>query len=356
MLLVVDELLSIGEFSSRCGLSARMLRSYVAAGLLVPAAVDAWSGYRYYSVDQLPQARVVASLRRAGIAVDDIADFFAHPDADRLARWDREIVRTSVARRQALAEARAALGRTSPSTCPTIGTNGSQVTSAGVLSQPGGREVNQDAVLVGDGLFAVADGIGGLADGEIASRLALDALDGAFAADRTMAGLLNACGVANQAVWCQGRRDETSMGTTLVALAMTTDTGTVVVHIGDSRLYRLRHGRLEQLTHDHTVLADLVRAGEISEAAARVHPHRHVLTRAIGVGPDVDVDYAGASGMPGDRFLLCTDGLFTSVSATARRCSGRRTASGRPAAGRGLIRPDRSNAGRRRVRWGPTPP
>lgn len=310
--------MSIGEFSSRCGLSAKMLRSYAAAGLLVPAAVDAWSGYRYYSTDQLDRARIIALLRRAGIAVDDIAGFFAHPDADRLERWDREIAQDSAARRQALAEARAALalGRTPPSPQPPFGTTGAPVTCAFVAATAtsrGGRETNQDAWAVGDGLFAVADGLGGLAGGEVASRLALDTLDAAFAADRSLAGLLRACHEANRVVWRHADRQEETMGTTLVALAVTTDAAAVVVYAGDSRLYRFRNGRLDQLTHDHTVVAELARAGEISTAQATIHPHRHLLTRAIGISPDVDVDYAGVSPITGDRLVLCTDGLFKAL-------------------------------------------
>lgn len=90
-----------------------MLRSYGAAGLLAPAAVDAWSGYRYYSADQLPQARIVAQLRQAGIPVEEIADYFAHPDGQRLERWDREIMQASAARRRAKHE------QPSPTALPT---------------------------------------------------------------------------------------------------------------------------------------------------------------------------------------------------------------------------------------------
>jgi protein phosphatase len=301
----VDELLSIGEFSARCGLSAKRLRSYAAAGLLVPAAVDARSGYRYYSTGQLNQARIIALLRRAGIAVDDIASFLARPDASRLERWDREIVRVSAVQRHALAEARAALAldRAPPSPQPITEPKGSDATNAfvaGAATHRGGRDFNQDAVLVGDGLFAVADGLGGLADGEVASRLALDMLDAAFATDRSLAGLLRACHEANQAVWRQDNREEATMGTTVVALALTSDTATVALHAGDSRLYRLR-------------------AGEISRAQAQTHPHRYVLTRAIGSGPEVDVDYQGVSGKPGDRLVLCTDGLYKALSADEMR-------------------------------------
>jgi serine/threonine protein phosphatase PrpC len=315
----VDDLLSIGDFSARCGLSAKMLRSYAAAGLLVPAAVDDSSGYRYYSTGQLHQARIIALLRRAGIAVEDIARFFDTPDADQLDRWDREIVSESTARRHALAQARAAVatGRAPSPTQPETARKGSDVTHtlvAGTATHRGRRDTNEDAVLAADGLFAVADGIGGLQDGEVASRLAVDTLDAAFSADRTVSGLLDACREANRAVWQQANRHDGTMGTTLAVFAMTSDAAGIVLHVGDSRLYRFRNGRMEQLTHDHTVIADLIRAGELSEEDAHTHPYRHVLTRALGVAPDVDIDHAGVSCQSGDRLVLCTDGLFKVLS------------------------------------------
>lgn len=315
----MDELLSIGDFSGRCGLSAKMLRSYATAGLLVPAAVDDSSGYRYYSSGQLHQARIIALLRRAGIAVDDIVKFFENPDATQLDRWDRQIVRDSTTRRHGLAQARAALAmdQAPPPTQPETPRKGSEVTHTfvtGTATHIGGRDTNEDAVLVSDGLFALADGIGGLQDGEVASRLALDTLDVAFAADRTVSGLLDACQEANRAVWGQANGQYNVMGTTLAALAMTSDAAGIVIHAGDSRLYRLRNGRLEQLTHDHTIIADLLRAGELSEEDAKTHPYRFVLTRAIGVFPHVDIDHAGVSCEPGDRLLLCSDGLFKALA------------------------------------------
>lgn len=310
-----------------------MLRSYAAAGLLVPAAIDGSSGYRYYSNGQLHQARIVALLRRAGIAVDNIAEFLENPDAVQLDRWDRQIESESTARRQALAQARAglAMDQAPPPPPPEAQTKGSEVTHTfvtGTATHIGGRDTNEDAVLVSEGLYAVADGIGGLRDGEIASRLALDTLDAAFAADRTVSGLLGACQEANRAVWGQANGRDNIMGTTLAALAMTSDAAGIVLHAGDSRLYRLRRGRLEQLTHDHTVIADQIRAGELSEADACTHPHRFVLTRAIGVFPHVDVDHSGVSCEPGDRLLLCSDGLFKTL--TAGEIKGALTSEGEP--------------------------
>jgi PPM family protein phosphatase len=317
----VGEFLSIGEFSTLCGLSAKMLRSYAAAGLLVPAAVDSSSGYRYYSTGQLHQAQVIALLRRAGIPIDQIGEFFHSPDVSRLDRWDCEIVQDSSVRRKALAEARAALalGDVSQPVRPEHIRKGLDVTYefvAGVASHIGGRESQEDAVLVGDDLFAVADGIGGLQDGEVASRLALDTLDAACADDHSVSGLLSAGRDANSVVWQQAARNggDATMGTTLTALAVTSDAAIAVLHAGDSRLYRFRGGHLDQLTHDHTVVADLIRAGELNEEEARVHPYRHVLTRALGVAPDLEMDYAAVQCQSGDRLVLCTDGLFKALS------------------------------------------
>lgn len=184
---------------------------------------------------------------------------------------------------------------------------------SGSATHVGGRDNNQDSMLLADGLYAVADGIGGFVKGDVASRLALDTLESTYAADRTVAGLLGAARAANEAVWLRANADGTSMGTTLVAVAMTTDAGAVAVHIGDSRLYRLRGGELAQLTDDHTVLAELLRSREVSDDDARNHPHRHVLTRAVGVGPEVEIDHAELSAEADDRLLLCTDGLFNAL-------------------------------------------
>jgi serine/threonine protein phosphatase PrpC len=254
--------------------------------------------------------------------VDDIAEFFAEPDTAQFDRWEDEIILRSTARRQALTQARSAfaLGHVAPvgKEMTTKGTDMTSILIAGTATHIGGREVNEDVALTGDRLFAIADGIGGLGAGQVAARLAVDALDEAVAADRSVAGLLDAGRKANRSVWrhaTAGREGrEPSTGTTLTALAVTSDAGTVVLHVGDSRLYRLRDGRLAQLTQDHTVVAELVGAGELEEKDVAAHPHRHVLTRAVGAGPEVDLDYAGVSCAPGDRLLLCTDGASRVLS------------------------------------------
>ena len=137
--------------------------------------------------------------------------------------------------------------------------------------------------------------MGGHAAGEVASLTAVEALRAAFDKDRTTAGLVAAAQDANRAVWEKAQHDPElrGMGTTLVALALVTDDGEerlAIVNVGDSRVYLLRDGELEQLTTDHSLVQELMDDGQLSEAEATVHPQRHVLTRALGVDPEVPVD------------------------------------------------------------------
>jgi len=179
------------------------------------------------------------------------------------------------------------------------------------------RSNNQDQLLVAPGLYAVADGMGGHAAGEVASATAVRALQAAFeASDQHSAeSLESAAKAANRAVWEQARtnRGMLGMGTTLVAVAVVEredgTSGLTVAHIGDSRLYLYRAGALHQLTVDHSLVQELVDDGQISPAQAAVHPQRHVLTRALGVEPSVDVDLIDIDPELGDRFVLCSDGL-----------------------------------------------
>jgi protein phosphatase len=120
---------------------------------------------------------------------------------------------------------------------------------------------------------------------------------------------------ANRAIWdrADGSGELEGMGTTVCAVGLTGDGNIAVVNVGDSRAYVLREGSLRQLTADHSVTAELVRRGELSEEEARGHPHRGVLTRALGVGPEVEADSAAHLAVDGDRLLVCTDGLFNEV-------------------------------------------
>ena len=170
------------------------------------------------------------------------------------------------------------------------------------------REQNEDSFLVEEPLFAVADGMGGHRGGEVASRLALQTLESLFR--RGSGDLDEQVQEANRAVFERSMLDRrvAGMGTTLTAALFEGDR-VRLAHVGDSRAYLLRDGELHQLTEDHTLVRRMVAEGEITEEEARVHPHRNVMTRAIGTDMWVDVDDLVVEMRAGDRLLLCTDGL-----------------------------------------------
>ena len=176
------------------------------------------------------------------------------------------------------------------------------------------RSVNQDLAVETSTLFAVADGMGGHAGGEVAARLAVDALSVAFGRQPTGSGLSQAVTEANAVVWqhSQDNPELRGMGTTLTAVALVNEGGQDVlalVNVGDSRSYRFHDGELTQITTDHSLAEEMVRSGELTTAEAAVHPHRHILTRALGVSSEVAVDLWRIQPVRGDRFLLCSDGL-----------------------------------------------
>jgi len=176
------------------------------------------------------------------------------------------------------------------------------------------RSVNQDLAVETGSLFAVADGMGGHAGGEVAARLAVDTLTVAFGAKPTGVGLSEAVSEANRVVFEHSldNPDLRGMGTTMTAAALVNEDGKDVialVNVGDSRSYRFHDGQLTQITVDHSLAEEMVRSGEISETEAAIHPHRHILTRALGVSEDVVVDLWRIQPSRGDRLLLCSDGL-----------------------------------------------
>jgi len=176
------------------------------------------------------------------------------------------------------------------------------------------RSVNQDLAVESPSLFAVADGMGGHAGGEVASRLAIEALRVAFGRRPSGAGLSDAVTEANTTVWqhSQENPELRGMGTTLTAMAVVNEDGNDVlalVNVGDSRSYRFHDGEMTQITTDHSLAEEMVRTGELTSAEAAVHPHRHILTRALGVSPEVTVDLWKIQPVRGDRYLLCSDGL-----------------------------------------------
>jgi protein phosphatase len=175
------------------------------------------------------------------------------------------------------------------------------------------REGNEDAILINDPLYAVADGMGGHRGGEVASNLALQTVEQMFA--ERQGTLTEQVERANRAVFerSQSDRDVSGMGTTLTAALI--EGGAVrLAHVGDSRAYLFRGGKLQLLTEDHTLVHRMVVEGEITETEAENHPHRSVLTRALGVEGDVRVDETNVAVQEGDRLLLCTDGLTGMLS------------------------------------------
>jgi PPM family protein phosphatase len=177
------------------------------------------------------------------------------------------------------------------------------------------RRINEDSYVIAPPLFAVADGMGGAQAGEVASALAAGALEESGAnggGERRVAELIQE---ANRRVHERATTDAATagMGTTITAALVEPDGRVVFGHVGDSRAYLLRDDKLEQLTNDHTLVAELVRRGELSPGEAQVHPQRSVITRALGTDPDVDVDTFAVDAQAGDVYLICSDGLSSMV-------------------------------------------
>ncbi len=189
-----------------------------------------------------------------------------------------------------------------------------KLTQHAAATDPGRRRRrNEDAYVVQPPLFAVADGMGGAQAGEIASRIAASALrdSGAGAGEEAVVALIQE---ANRRVYEAATSDEAraGMGTTMTAALVEGDT-VRIGHVGDSRAYRVRDGALEQLTDDHSLVAELVRSGRLSPEEADVHPQRSVITRVLGTDPEVDVDTFEVEARPGDVFMICSDGLTSMV-------------------------------------------
>ena len=189
-----------------------------------------------------------------------------------------------------------------------------KLTQIAAVTDPGRRRrQNEDAYVVQPPLFAVADGMGGAQAGEIASRIAASALrdSGAEAGEDAVAALIQE---ANRRVYEAAASDDAraGMGTTVTAALVEADS-VRIGHVGDSRAYRARDDALEQLTEDHSLVAELVRSGKLSPEEADVHPQRSVITRVLGTDPEVDVDTFEVEARPGDVFMICSDGLTSMV-------------------------------------------
>lgn len=316
----VNELMPIGEFSERSGLSQKRLRSYAAEGLLVPAAVDPASGYRYYSPGQLHEAQVIDALRQAGLSLAEVRVGLSLRSTDFFDAWAKQLDSDALVRQKALDRARGLLaveGSTPDESAKGSprGVTMTKLRSAGRSETGPVRENNEDVTLTGDRLAVVADGLGGHPGGEVAANAAAALVVAPFTG-RSIDELEAAVRAANWAIWdrARGQAELGGMGTTICAAGLLENGVLALVHVGDSRAYLWHDGELRQLTADHTVTADLVRRGQLSAQDAARHPHYGILTRALGVAPDVEIDSATHSVVVGDLLVLCTDGLFNEVS------------------------------------------
>lgn len=176
------------------------------------------------------------------------------------------------------------------------------------------RNVNQDVGRFVPYVGVVADGMGGHAAGEIAAAIAVEAFDGVSGHVPTEE-LVRLGEIANARIHERGQEPELrGMGTTLVAISLDGELGQVsIINVGDSRAYRLGPSGAERITRDHSFVEDLLEQGRITAEEARTHPQRNIVTRALGIDPEVEVDAFEVFVLPGDRFLLCSDGLTDEV-------------------------------------------
>lgn len=195
------------------------------------------------------------------------------------------------------------------------------------------RKNNEDALFINDEmlLYAVADGIGGHQGGEIASRITVDTLAEVMPSllrgddvtppfslsldvEPRVSALRYAINLSNKKILQASSVNPslTGMGTTITALLLWKDKA-FIAHVGDSRAYLLRDGTLSQITHDHSLVAEQVRSGKITAEQARASSHRHIITRAVGIDREVEIDHVTLELKRNDLFLLCTDGLTEMV-------------------------------------------
>ncbi|WP_016697107.1 MerR family transcriptional regulator [Actinoalloteichus spitiensis] len=310
--------LSIGEFARASGLTPKALRLYDELGLLRPAQVAPWSGYRSYDRDQLDRARLVASLRGLGMPLARIrvvADLPPAAAAAEVASYWRQVEADTAARRQLATHLVRRLTRKDNGM--TTETRRWRLDSATHVDGGPVRSSNQDVAYAGGRLQVVADGFGAPGSERTASAAAVEAvrrLDGAEGHGDVAVVLGDAVSAAAEAVREFGTSAPglAEAGTTVTAM-LWSGSRFALAHIGDSRAYLLRDGELSQLTHDHTFVQSLVDEGRLTAEEAAAHPRRAALLRALttqGTGePDVHLREART----GDRYLLCTDGLHAVV-------------------------------------------
>jgi serine/threonine protein phosphatase PrpC len=320
MLHLVDDLMAIGEFSDRSGISAKRLRTYASEGLLAPAAVDPSSGYRYYSPGQLADAQVIDALRQAGVALAEIRVFMREPSREQLDLWARQLRIDAKDRQDALTLARQLITASEDPLLPTAKSDSKEgpmttLRTAGRTDIGQLRGNNEDVIVGTDRLVLVADGMGGHPGGAIAAKAAAAVVQAVFTG-RSMDELEAAVRAANWAIQdrASAQPELEGMGTTICAAGLLSDGHLALVHVGDSRAYLWHEGSLSRLTEDHSITAELIQRGELQEDEAHRHPHYGVLTRALGVGPDVEIEHTTIPVEEGDRIVVCSDGLFNELS------------------------------------------
>lgn len=311
------ELLTIGAFARASGLSPKALRLYDELGLLPPDRVDPASGYRYYRPEQLERARLVAWLRRLGMPltrIRTVCDLGPAAAAEAVADYWAQ-VRAEIAVRERLASF--LVDHLSGRTATVSGTPAPLTVRLAARSHTGlVREANQDSAYAGHRLLAVADGMG-TRGGGLASAAAIEALkpfDSELPAGDLLGALDEAVHRADGELHSLLAADPSleGLGTTLTAV-LWSGSELALVHIGDTRAYLLRDGGLFLITHDHTHVQSLVDEGRLTPEEAASHPQRALLIRALLGDGSPRPDLSLHRPRPGDRYLLCSDGLSAVV-------------------------------------------
>jgi len=295
---MTTELWTIGDFARESGLTPKALRLYDDLGLLRPVQVDPGSGYRRYAPEQLPQARLAATLRLVGMPLARIEEVLgASPAAAaRLvtAYW-LQVEHDTASRRDIVSALVGQLESEEPSMTTTSDSMRAEI---GTGHRRGGRPHQQDALIATPGLVAVADGFGERAD-----------LAAAVLAAFASGGLGDAIAVVASDI-AGSLPDAPTSGTTLTAVRIAGRTA-AVTHVGDGRVWLVRGDEVRQVTHDHTVVAGLIESGQLTVDEASSHPHRNLLNRALVPGVITDELEVGLE--PGDRLVLTTDGVHAVV-------------------------------------------
>ncbi|GGM56061.1 MerR family transcriptional regulator [Dactylosporangium sucinum] len=310
-------MLTIGAFARAARLSPKALRLYDELGLLPPAAVDGDSGYRFYDPAQLDRARLIAWLRRLGMPLATIRRVCDLPPAEAAdavaAYWDGVLAETAERGRLATFLVDHLSGR--GTAMSPLGIRYAARSESGLV-----RTSNEDTAYAGSRLLAVADGTLGAA-GDRASAAAVDALKPLEAlpvpADDLLGALADAVADAGRALHEIAAADPSGEAVTTLTAMLWSGSRLALVHVGDSRAYQLRDGELFRITDDHTYVQRLVDEGRLTPEEAATHPQRSLLVRALTGREAAEADLSVHEARPGDRYLLCSDGLSAVVPAAS---------------------------------------